>query len=857
MKSTNFPGKNHGLQIGDNYGPINFAPDNCIRDLFVTSPRDDKEALKRKKKRHAAGTCEWILCAKELTAWLGSGPTVGPQSQTAQVLWLHGNPGIGKSTMAIYLTEELPTALSKAGGGTLAYFFCDSGFDTRKTATSVIRGLLYQLIERHEELLNYLLPKYHARGANLFTSFDALWEIFMAMAADPTTGRKYCIIDALDECDRESQKALLQQLEDTFGSREISPNIRILVTSRPYPEIRESLEIFPNKDLASFPQRVKDMDLFIEEKINSLARRKRYTSKVEGQVRRILRDKSEGTFLWVGLACDELEDVPSKDAVRVLQDIPRGLNSLYEKLLEESLKWSETSRDIIWRLLSWVALSLRPLTVSQLSEACELHQEEEDIKTKLQFTYEDIEACRLIIIIQDEKVLLLHKSIKDYLVGTKPSNFIPEFEAHARLAYRCVNILIEQFHRRNKRNSSFLNYASREWPNHARMAKSSFKVQIPQEEFLQIISPSREWWLQQLRSEPFFYYIPGRFSIFHIAGKWGICALVDHASKLEVQKSDKEGTCHVLPVDCVDDSGKIPLSYGAESGYLCVVDAFLSLSGKVTPPVVKAAARNWMNGKAVMELLLDRYGDQITITDEVVKAAAGNQRHGKAVMELLLDRYGDQITITDEVVKAAAGNQRHGKAVMELLLDRCGDQITITNEIVEVAARNGSNGKEVIQLLLDHCGDQITITHKIVEAVARNWRDGKAVLELLLDHCGDQITITHTIVEAVARNWRDGKAVLELLLDRYGDQITITHKIVKAVARNQRHGKAVMGLLLDRYGDQITITDKTVEAAAGNQRHGKAMIELLLDYLGDQLTITDEVVETAASKVGMRRMTKQ
>ena len=55
-----------------------------------------------------------------------------------------------------------------------------------------------------------------------------------------------------------------------------------------------------------------------------------------------------------------------------------------------------------------------------------------------------------------------------------------------------------------------------------------------------------------------------------------------------------------------------------------------------------------------MALLLDRRGDEITITEDVMKAAAGND---KKVMRLLLDRRGDEITITEEVVKAAARNK--------------------------------------------------------------------------------------------------------------------------------------------------------------------------------------------------------
>ena len=81
-----------------------------------------------------------------------------------------------------------------------------------------------------------------------------------------------------------------------------------------------------------------------------------------------------------------------------------------------------------------------------------------------------------------------------------------------------------------------------------------------------------------------------------------------------------------------------------------------------------AAGNNW-SGKEVMTLLLDRWGDQITITEEVVEAAAGNEGNGKEVMTLLLDRRGDQITITEGVVEAAVGNEQSGESVLALLLN--------------------------------------------------------------------------------------------------------------------------------------------------------------------------------------------
>ncbi|EHK51030.1 hypothetical protein TRIATDRAFT_177619, partial [Trichoderma atroviride IMI 206040] len=344
--------------------------------------------------------------------------------------------------------------------------------------------------------LDYLLHDYNNRGAELFNSFDALWTIFIAAAADQNTGQKYCIIDALDECDLESQEILLQQFHETFLSQDAPSNIRILVTSRPYSKIREYLEEFTNKNLASFSQAKQDVDRCIKERVADLAKKKKYTDKVKQQVSDILREKAEGTFLWVGLACEELKDVPSKNAIQVLQTMPKGLYSLYERLLDTALEQDMTEADIVRHILSLVAVSVRPLSVLELCEACQLYQDEEDIDTRIRFTRDQVASCRLIIIIEGGKVLLLHQSVKDYLVRADPSSFINELEAHANIAYRCVNILIEQLYSKEQSHVHFLSYATEEWVNHARMAQSRFEVRDSEAEFFRVNSPSREYWIE-------------------------------------------------------------------------------------------------------------------------------------------------------------------------------------------------------------------------------------------------------------------------------------------------------------------------------------------------------------------------
>ncbi|KAH7163709.1 Pfs, NACHT, and ankyrin domain protein [Fusarium sp. MPI-SDFR-AT-0072] len=818
---------------------------HCQRDLFVTDPSEDREELKRKKGDRSSGTCKWILDTEELTAWLGSGQATG-EDQATHVLWLHGNPGTGKSTMAIFLTEELSTTSFAKGEKTLAYFFCDSGFEDRKTATSVVRGLLFQLVHEHPQLLNYVLPKYNERGRELFKSFDALWAIFMDVVADKETGRKYCIIDALDECDRESQDILLRQLRKTFQSLDATPNIRILITSRPYPEIRKHLKKFTNKDLTSFPEAKQDIDRCIEERLADLADRQEYTDKVISQVRNILRDKADGTFLWVGLACKELENIPSKEAVEVLQRMPKDLHSLYKKLLDTALEHRGLAHQVqVQRILSFVAVCLRPLTVLELSEACQLHQNEEDLETRIQFTREQIESCRLMVIIQDEKVLLLHQSVKDFLARAGAGRFINELKTHADLAYRCVDLLINEYREKKQPRMYFLEYASRYWPNHAGMAQSRFEVKAPQAEFFEIVSPCREYWLRLFRCHKrFLPSIPQLFSILHVAAQWEIPTIADYVSCSYAQRHNAEGLIRF--VNRKNASGQTPLECAAKSGHLSMVSKLLDLGGKITPGVTQIAASSSNNGKEVIALLLDRRGDEVAITEKVVKSAAANYSHGKEVIELLLDRRGDQIAITEEVVKAAAGNSGNGKEVIVLLLNRRGDHITITEEVVSIISREF--GKEVMKLLLDRRGDKVTITQKVVKAAAANYRHGKEVMTLLLDRRGDQIAITEEVVSTISRQF--DMEVMALLLDRRGDKVTITEEVVKAAAANYRHGKEVMTLLLDRRGDEVTITEEVVKAAAGNSGTGQEVMTLLLDRRGEEVTITEEVVKAAAGNSG-------
>ena len=200
----------------------------CLRSLSSTDPSDDEARLIRQKGNRVSSTCSWFLDTEETVLWFGkaSGMTGGPKERN--ILWLHGNPGTGKSIMAITLVEELPqTPYFRDGDNILAYFFCDTGTEDNQTAISILGALLKQLIWQCPRFMKHLMQKFTRRGNQLFTPFDGLWAVLMDISNDSGDTRIFCVIDALDGCYGESQRTLLRQMTKNSAAA-----MRIMLSQR-------------------------------------------------------------------------------------------------------------------------------------------------------------------------------------------------------------------------------------------------------------------------------------------------------------------------------------------------------------------------------------------------------------------------------------------------------------------------------------------------------------------------------------------------------------------------------------------------------------------------------------------------
>src|SRR4029077_16815877 len=99
------------------------------------------------------------------------------------------------------------------------------------------------------------------------------------------------------------------------------------------------------------------------------------------------------------------------------------------------------------------------------------------------------------VIVQDDKVLLLHKSVRDFLVGSDNEHFIFQLRAHANFAYRCIDYLLEYpYYEEEQNNASFddhfLLYCTEFWVQHAYLAGSEFAIINRHAKFFKLNSKS-------------------------------------------------------------------------------------------------------------------------------------------------------------------------------------------------------------------------------------------------------------------------------------------------------------------------------------------------------------------------------
>ncbi|KAM0518966.1 hypothetical protein ACHAPE_003957 [Trichoderma viride] len=408
----------------------------CLQDLFITDPAIDRAKLITSKGEIVSGTCDWITKREEFVNWITS---------DSGLLWISGGPGLGKTMLSIYLTEYLSSYFKPLENGKShfsTYFFCDAKDNTRNTSVAIVRGLLFQLLQQKGELFKHILPTYEVQNEQIFqqSSFETIWKIFLRMTNDIEDSQVSCVLDGLDECEPESLQDLLNKLNKIAST---SPRLKVIVLSRGYPSylgasLGQFLRIRLDPDAKT---EVSDgLDLYISARVAELSKSKQYPDELTDHVKRTLRHKSGGIYLWVSFVVKDLEKIQVFEVEESLDQLPEGLYPFYERILEQV---DPAHRGLTLDVLRWCAFAIKPLTLRELASALGIQPTglldgEAVLRGKL--TY-----CGHFLSISDLFISLVHQSAYEFLTrqisngGNVPWFSLSNMEMeHSRLASACI-----------------------------------------------------------------------------------------------------------------------------------------------------------------------------------------------------------------------------------------------------------------------------------------------------------------------------------------------------------------------------------------------------------------------------------
>jgi hypothetical protein len=385
--------------------------EECLRDLCVTDPRNDKKRIEETKGGLLADSYRWVLDNAAFQQW--------QEDLHGRLLWVKGDPGKGKTMLLCGIINELHNAMPKTA--LISYFFCQATDLRINNATAVLRGLLYMLVSQQPSLASHLRKRHDHVGKALFegpNAWVALTEIFVDVLRDPNLSTTYLIIDALDECATDRTKLL----EFVAQQSSTSDRVKWIVSSRNWPDIEAQLEQTGHKVKLSLELNAESVaaavDVFIHRKVDQLAEEMQYKAEMRNAVLQHLKSNAHDTFLWVALVCQSLKATVNRHVLKKLASFPPGLDALYKQMLDQMSKSddAETCRCV----LATAAVLYRPVTISELVALVkQLEGVSDDIR-------EIISLCGSFLTLRETTVFFVHQSAKDFLFAEAYNEVFPD-----------------------------------------------------------------------------------------------------------------------------------------------------------------------------------------------------------------------------------------------------------------------------------------------------------------------------------------------------------------------------------------------------------------------------------------------
>ncbi|TRX92231.1 hypothetical protein FHL15_006846 [Xylaria flabelliformis] len=536
-----------------------------LNALLLTRPEVDRKSLIALKGRRVDGTCEWLIQHPSYQEWL--------TDANLPLLWISGGPGKGKTMLAIYITEVLQPIVD-ANDDVLLYYFCSNRDKNRNTALTILRGIMHQWVDRHPHMAQHIKNSFEGTETTKYTvsSFVSLWRVFLTLIRQSPSSQVVCVLDGLDECEKESLRQLLDAVGNYLSSPRdsSSPRLKLIFLSRPQPAVLESrLGQYQHIRLDNSDTEVsQDVERYIFAKVAALASEQDLSEKMVAHVQQTLLAGANGTFLWVGFVANELQGRSRDQINEILRRVPKGLGGIYQRLLQQI-----DDKETLVPILQWIVLAARPLTVNELTAATGIEASgtlpaTEVIKNRLRF-------CGLLVKIEEDVVNLIHESAKEFFQSDQVNiegihMFRMNQNTHKTLMQTCL-AHVERWYgspgsiAEGSGHGLLLPYASQYWPVHFHHAIDVIDTSSEFSRlFFHVNSPIRdEWWKHYWEQEKNGGNPPS-FTLLHLAAylsnvTWAKMLICEH-SRLISRK---------------DNYGRTPLFWAVNRGHRDMVELLL------------------------------------------------------------------------------------------------------------------------------------------------------------------------------------------------------------------------------------------------------------------------------------------
>ena len=318
------------------------------RNLHLLSPVRPLDGHKINNSLRHKGTVLWFLESTEFKYWMSTGNGA---------LWVWGIPGAGKTILASAAIQESLQTYASSGDNAVAYFYCDYKSADTQQISNILGSLAQEIARQSEgsyERLEAFLKKHKIDSRNNLSNQYALELMGLVLDMSKDFDSLNVLVDGLDECGDQAE-VVTSRLASLNHQ---ASNIRVFLSSRDLPQIREKLENFEKVSIAA---RNSDLKLYvgaqIEERLQktSIKRLRLKDLSLKGQIMDKLVEGAQGMFRWVALQLDIICEEPSDKAIlTALNSLPRDIFASYERILQNINRKPESSRTLVCRTLKWI-----------------------------------------------------------------------------------------------------------------------------------------------------------------------------------------------------------------------------------------------------------------------------------------------------------------------------------------------------------------------------------------------------------------------------------------------------------------------------------------------------------------------